>query len=116
MVNFNIQVQPAVPGLLLYQNVAYIRPYFPPGQAIQKLADLTATALRDKCFYPVSRDVSREPSQETRGKGLKGNLKGGAIDQPLFPHNIADCNTSDVIVKVWPYGLVDMMLPQLSSG
>jgi hypothetical protein len=21
----------------------------------------------------------------------------------------ADCNTSDVIVKVWPYGLVDMM-------
>jgi hypothetical protein len=83
MVNFNIQVRPAVPGLLLYQNVAYIRPYFPPGQAIQKLADLTATALRDKCFYPVS----REPSQRrvTRDKELKGNYNGGAIDQPLFP-------------------------------
>jgi hypothetical protein len=44
--------------------------------------------------------------KKTRGKGLKGNHKGGAIDQPLFP---ADCNTSDVIVKVWPYGLVDMI-------
>lgn len=78
-------IQPAVPGLLLYQIVAYIRPYFPAGQAIQKLADLTATALRDKCFYPVSRKPSQQECAQTRGKGLKGNHNGGAIDQPLFP-------------------------------
>ena len=30
-----ILISTAVPGLLLYQNVAYTRPYIPPGQAIQ---------------------------------------------------------------------------------
>jgi hypothetical protein len=77
---------------------------------MQKLADLTATALRDKVFPTCIQETVSIRVNKTRGKGLKGNHNGGPIE-PTFvpPHNSADCNKSDVIIKVWPYDPVDMV-------